>query len=394
MRVALIDPSLFTLPYDSALAAGLTQGGHDVTLYGRKPRPEEGSADGVRLAPAFYRVTNTRLVDKLPGALRLGLKGLDHAWCMGALKRLFQRQPPDIIHFQWLPLPLLDGMMLDQFRAIAPLVLTVHDTNPFNGDPSTAIQSRGFGRCLDKFDRLVVHTAQGEARLRRMGIPAGRIATLPHGMLVDPVPGEADPMDGTLTFLQFGKIKPYKGADVLIKAFAAVPEQLRARAKVKIVGKPYMDLAPLYRLAEEQGFQVEIDPGYLTDEAVTELFSRPGTVAMFPYREIEASGVMFLAMAHGRPMIASRLGSFAEFVVDGEHGHLVPPDDVAALADAMVHMLTDRAFAASSAAAVRKLVLDVPGWDEIAQRTVATYRAAMATRPVPAPQFMTAGARG
>ena len=197
-----------------------------------------------------------------------------------------------------------------------------------------------------------------------------------------------------LTFLLFGKIKPYKGADVLIKAFAAVPEHLRARAKVKIVGKPYMDLAPLHALAERCGFLVDIDPGYLTDEAVTELFSRPGTVAVFPYREIEASGVMFLAMAHGRPMIASRLGSFAEFVIDGEHGHLVPPDDVAALADAMVHLLTDRAFAAHCSAAVRNLVLDVPGWGEIAQRTETTYRAAMATRPMPAPQFMTAGARG
>ena len=75
MRIALIDPSLFTLPYDSALAAGLTQGGHDVTLYGRKPRPEEGSANGVRLTPAFYRATNTRLADKLPGALRAGSEG-------------------------------------------------------------------------------------------------------------------------------------------------------------------------------------------------------------------------------------------------------------------------------------------------------------------------------
>ena len=37
MRIAMIDPSLFTLPYDQALAAGLTGHGHAVTLFGPPP---------------------------------------------------------------------------------------------------------------------------------------------------------------------------------------------------------------------------------------------------------------------------------------------------------------------------------------------------------------------
>ncbi len=375
MRIAMVDPSLFTLPYDRGLASGLSRAGHTVTLHGRVLQPEDGSAEGVELSASFYRVAGSRVARALPAAARLAVKGVDHLWSMQRLLRRLRRDQPDVIHFQWLPLPLLDGMQLGRFRRVAPLVLTVHDTNPFNGDPSAAFQARGFRSALDRFDRLVVHTRQGEARLRAMGVAAERIAVLPHGMLVDPVPDVPDPMNGQLTFLLFGKIKPYKGADLLIEAFAAMPEAARARARIRIVGKPYMDLAPLEALAASRAVPLVIEQGFIPDAALPQMFGRD-TVAVFPYREIEASGVMFLALAHGRPIIASRLGSFAELLTDGTHGHLVPADDVAALSVAMAHMVDDRDFAARCAASVRQEAASVPDWSEIARRTVLLYCAA------------------
>jgi glycosyltransferase involved in cell wall biosynthesis len=375
MRIAMIDPSLFTLPYNRALASGLMRIGHDVRLHGRALRPGDGSPGPISLSKSFYHVSESLLGQSLPGPLRLGLKGLDHGWSMWSLVSRMRRDPPDVIHFQWLPLPLMDRVFLSRFRRIAPIVLTVHDTNPFNGDSSASIQRRGVQECLTLFDRLVVHTKQGEARLCRSGIPAERIALIPHGMLVDPVRTIPDPMDGKLTFLLFGKIRPYKGTDLAIRAYAALPPGLREQARLRIVGKPYMDTAPLRALAQSIGDSVEMETGFVADEAVPELFG-PGTIAMFPYREIEASGVLFLALAHGRPIIASHLGSFGELLTDGVQGHLVPPDDVGALTAAMTHMLTDRGFAAASAAAVRKLADNIPSWDEIGRRTLTAYHVA------------------
>jgi glycosyltransferase involved in cell wall biosynthesis len=374
MRVALIDPSLFTLPYDVALAGGLVRNGHDVTLHGRALRPEDGGLRGARLAADFYRVADGPIAGALPKPFRLGVKGLDHAWSLGRLLRRVRQSPrPDVIHFQWLALPMLDRRFLHQFRAVAPLVLTVHDTNPFNGDPSAALQARGFHRCLEAFDHLIVHTAQGWERLCRLGLSPGRISVLPHGMLLDPAPGAADAMTGTLTFLLFGKIKPYKGADLLIEAFAALPADLRRMARIRIVGKPYMDIAPLRALAAARQVPVTFDLGFVADEAIPALFG-PGTIATFPYREIEASGVLFMALAHGRPVLASRLGSFGELLTDGVHGQLVPPNDVAALSAAMGQLIADRGFAAACSAACYQMATDVPSWDEIARQTVQCYR--------------------
>jgi len=378
MRVALVDPSLFTLPYDSALASGLQAVGHDVVLFGRRPGRDDNAADGVRLEQSFYRVAAAPAVTALPKPLRLGVKGLDHIVSMAAFRRRIARWRPDVIHFQWLALPLLDRCFLPQLRRIAPLVLTVHDSNPFNGNPAAFVQKLGINASLACFDRIIVHTEQGRARLAHQGIDQARVTVMPHGLLGAPgAQAKAnDTMQGRLTFLLFGKLKPYKGADLLIEAFGRLPEELRHKACVRIVGKPYMDVGPLEALAKRLGIEAEvgIEPRFVDDNQVASLFG-PQVVATFPYREIEASGVLSLAIAYGRPILASRLGGFAEQIEDNVHGAVVPPEDPAALSAAMARFVTDPAFTAGCARNVHRLAACVPGWDAIARRTTAVYDA-------------------
>ncbi len=395
MRVALVDPSLFTLPYDAALAGALVDLGQSVTFHGRALTEQDGSAGRVPVEPSFYAWAGSRPVRKLPKAARLAIKGVDHAASMLRLQRRLASARPDVIHFQWLPLPVLDQALLPGFRRLAPVVLTVHDTDPFNGSPTARLQSVGFAAALRGCDRLIVHTQQGFDRLAALGIPTQKLFRLPHGPLAEPaVEGEPDPVQGPLSFVLFGKMKPYKGADLLIEAFAALPPALQAQASVRIVGQPYMDLASLHALATERGVaaRVRIEPRFVADDEIASIFP-PDAVAVFPYREIEASGVLSLALAHGRPVIASRLGSFAETIVDGVHGALLPPGDVAALTRAMGAMIGDRESVARQAASVRRLVRDLPGWNEIARLTLGVYDAARSDTRRPAIPSARASAR-
>ncbi len=394
MRVALIDPSLFTLPYDVALAGGLSRAGNQVTLHGRALRAHDGDPGAVAVVPSFYAAAGAPWATRLPRAVRLAVKGVDHVASMRGLRRRLAAERPDVIHFQWLPLPVFDRGLLPGFRRVAPVVLTVHDTDPFNGSPTAGLQRMGFTASLAACDRLIVHTRQGLARLVALGLPASRVALLPHGPLADQAQaGEPDVMQGELAFVLLGKIKPYKGADVLIEAFGALPEAMRRRARVRIVGQAYMDLAPLRARAAALGIadRVAIEDRFVADGEMASMFS-PGSIAVFPYREIEASGVLSLAMAHGRPVIASRLGNFAETLTDGVHGRLLAPADRAALTGALQHMIEDRGWASACAEAMRALVRVQPGWDEIARRTVGVYEASQADRRVraAAPQRGTA----
>jgi glycosyltransferase involved in cell wall biosynthesis len=376
MRVALVDPSLFTLPYDAALAAGLRGEGHEVLLYGREPDAHDGSATNVPLVPGFYRVAGHRALKNLPRPVRLAIKGADHIASMLWLRRKLIRDRPEVIHFQWLPLPLVDRRFLAGFRQIAPLVLTVHDTNPFNGAPSSGLQGVGMSKLFGAFERLIVHTTRGRERLIGQGVDPSRVSVLPHGLLGDAATAlPLDHVNGVVTFLVFGKIKPYKGIDVLIEAFARLPAGLRERARLRVAGKPYMDLGPLRALAVARGVDPGLEPRFVADEELPALFG-PDTVATFPYREIEASGVLAVAIANGRPILASRIGGFAEALTEGVHGLLVEPNDPAALAAAMTRFLDGPAFMANCVDNVTALAHAMPTWAEIARCTAEIYASA------------------
>ena len=54
LKVALVDPSLFTVPYDAKLANALRSLGHQVIVYGEARGPEDEPAELVGLRPLFY----------------------------------------------------------------------------------------------------------------------------------------------------------------------------------------------------------------------------------------------------------------------------------------------------------------------------------------------------
>jgi glycosyltransferase involved in cell wall biosynthesis len=62
------------------------------------------------------------------------------------------------------------------------------------------------------------------------------------------------------------------------------------------------------------------------------------------------------AMAAGRPVIATRVGSLDEMVIDGENGHLVPVNDEALFAELLYRLLANRSKAELIGEAGRKLV--------------------------------------
>jgi glycosyltransferase involved in cell wall biosynthesis len=273
------------------------------------------------------------------------------------------------MHVQWLAFPLADALALRLARRRGPVVVTVHDTTPFNGNPSHALQACGIRAALAAADRLIVHTASGRERLAALGIAADRIAVVPHGPLGAIAPRRDCPPGRRLTLVAFGKIRPYKGLDVLLEALARLDPATRAGLRVIVAGEPLMDLAPLRRQIADAdlGDTVDLVPRRL-DEAETRALHEAADGFVFPYRAIEASGVFYLVQGLGRWLIASRLGAFAEAIEDGVSGRLVPPEDPGALAAALreAALLRPRPTAAPR----------VTGWDAIARITAAVYAAA------------------
>ena len=382
-KVALVDPSLFTLPYDVKLVEGLRGIGHTVRFYGKSLGPQESSPANAGLVQHFYPELQRWRLTRWPGGVSKLAKGVLHLRSMRRLVEVLRREQPDVIHFQWLPLPIVDRAFIGALRTIAPVVLTAHDSRPFNASPSSIIQNLGATSTLRHFDRIVVHTEQARQRLMAYGVEPDRIARVAHGFLHDDQAGAVRPRaagaDKPICFLLFGKIKPYKGADLAISAMRRMPAGLRARTVLRIVGKPYIDVRPLQRAAAELGTSVSLDFRHVPDEEISLLWEQ-ADVLLFPYREIEMSGVLMAALTAARPIVASEIGGFTELLENGRTALLVPPDDPDALSAAMARLASEPETRQSMSREIRALAATVPSWQAIAAETAAVYAQAREAR--------------
>src|SRR5262249_25119259 len=98
---------------------------------------------------------------------------------------------------------------------------------------------------------------------------------------------------------------------------------------------------------------------------------------------IDASGVLMLAIAAGRPIVASNLGTFSEWLKDQAEGTLVPPDNPAALSRSLERLISDPDYRKSKGQGMLDLRDSVPAWASIARLTEVAY--AKAGRAVGAP---------
>jgi alpha-maltose-1-phosphate synthase len=171
-----------------------------------------------------------------------------------------------------------------------------------------------------------------------------------------------------------GRITRQKGVPVLLRAAALLDP---AAQLVLCAGQP--DTPEL--AAEVEGLVAELRaarsgviwiPEMLPKRAVIQLLSH-ATVFACPSL-YEPLGIVNLeAMACGTAVVGSAVGGIPEVVRDGETGLLVPPDDPAALAEAINVLVGDAERAAAMGRAGRDLVVAEFGWPQVAAQTVALY---------------------
>jgi len=368
MRVHLVDPSAFTPPYDHALAAALVRAGADVDLvtsrflYGPMPAP-----DGYRVDERFYGASARPRVRGNAKA-RMAVKLAEHVPEMLAYRRAARRA--DIAHFQWLTVQPVDWALLPNGP---PRVLTAHDVIPREPRPGQIAATR---RLVQRMDAVVAHSEHGAGRLEHeLGVARERIRVIPHGAFdhytriaePKPLPDDLARVQGPV-ILCFGLMRPYKGIDVLLEAFESVEG-----AELWIVGMPRMPIEPLREAAARAGGTVRFVPRFVTDDEIPAFFERADVVVL-PYRQIDQSGVLYTALAFGKPLVLSRVGGFTELGEQHGAARLVPPGDPAELAAALNHLVSDAGERERLGQAAARAAATHYSWDDIARRHIDLYR--------------------
>lgn len=170
------------------------------------------------------------------------------------------------------------------------------------------------------------------------------------------------------TILYFGRISIYKGIEYLIEATNLLVKDIpQIKTIIAGGGKFYFDISDI-----KNNPHFEIYNHYIDNEFLSELINR-AAVVICPYTDATQSGVVMTAYAFNKPIIATDVGSFREYIIDGETGLIVPPCNAEALAKAIEKLLNNKTLLNNMKERIEQTKEKEFSWKEAANKLVRIY---------------------
>ena len=227
--------------------------------------------------------------------------------------------------------------------------------------------------CIRRCARLVVPSGFLETVFSAHGMPAQVVPNIIDTQRFAPLPPGTPRAPRQLLVAR--NLEALYGNDVALRAFVQV-HQRHTDARLLIAGSGPQE-AELKALARTLGVADAVRFTGLLDRDEMAQLLRTSTVSINPTRVDNMPNSVLEAMASGVPVVSTHVGGVPYIVKDGETALLVPPDDPAALATAVLRLLDDPAEAARLAAAALQQVQRYT-WAQVAPLWADVYRSALA----------------
>jgi glycosyltransferase involved in cell wall biosynthesis len=265
--------------------------------------------------------------------------------------RWFRAYQPAVVHSHGYRADLIAGSAA---RALGvPRVSTVHGFT--GGDWKNRLYERLQLRSFRRFARVIAVSRPIRERLLEQGLHDERIAVIPNAWSPASLPprgparAQLGLADADFAIGWVGRLSAEKGADVLLAALAAGA----GREAVSVIVGDGRERPALERQAGELGLTAGLRWTGMVPRAAS-LF--PAFDCYVLSSRTEGTPIaLFEAMAAGVPIVATRVGGVPD-VITGAEALLVPPEDPAALAQAITAVRRDPAAAATRAARAREVL--------------------------------------
>lgn len=346
-----------TASHVAMLAAGCTERGHQVTVYG--PDRTAGFFPAVSFAPVGIG-DRPRPDRDLATVLRL--------------RGLLSRSRPEVVHAHGLRAGAVTALAVLAVpgRARIPLAVTVHNAPP-GGGWARAVHGLLERLTARRADAVACVSEDLSARMRSRGARDVSWAPVPARPVPAPEAGEVAAIraglagDGQPVVLAAGRLAPQKGFATLLTA--AAHWQNRDPCPVLVLAGQ----GPLDQALRAQADATGIRMRFLGQrEDVPALLAGADVVAVPSVWEGQPL-IVQEALRAGRPLVASRTGGIPE-LTGGDAAVLVPPGDAAALAGAVLSVLDDPALAAKLSAAAFSRAAGLPGEPDAVAAALALYQ--------------------
>jgi glycosyltransferase involved in cell wall biosynthesis len=266
--------------------------------------------------------------------------------CLAAHLRTFRALEPDIVHVS------LASPWSCQYAIASAGLLRRHVIAVYQLPRPALSRGQRLARRLTS-PAITRHVGVGGRTSREveviLGLPRGSVTTIHNGVPDEALDAPERPVQGPIVG-SMGRLEPQKGFDVFVRALEDVPG-----ATGVLVGDG-SERRDLYELASRTGVADRVRWIDWSDARRSylpwfDVYVLPSRFEGFPLALLEA-------LLAERAVVAADVGSVREAVRDGETGLLVPPDDPAALANAITRLLEDDALRRRLGARGRQLVLD------------------------------------
>ncbi|HEY1614847.1 MAG TPA: glycosyltransferase [Rhizomicrobium sp.] len=229
---------------------------------------------------------------------------------------------------------------------------------------------------------VLVAARHRETTLVEDGVAPRDIVVIPNAVRLPPRPKTdfalKDGMPAHIAAL--GRLHPKKGYGVLIEALRLLAER-GTSFRCTIAGEG-PEREKLLAQIRDGGLSDRVSlPGWTDDVAnylaAADLFVLPSFQEDFPLAVLDA-------MAAGLPIVASAIDGPKDFLVDGETGMLVPPNDPTALADQLARVLASQPLRARTGTAARRAAEQSYSFQTIGRRLTTALENVIAGRPISA----------
>lgn len=215
-------------------------------------------------------------------------------------------------------------------------IKTIHDVGIHEGNNSR-FNIWWNNTCFKDAEKFVILSRKFVPKLVNKGISEERVVVIPHaGFDYYTKLGKVQTnKEENHIILFFGRIDQYKGIGVLLKALPMVLEKY-PNTILRIAGNG--NLQAEISMIEKFKANIDLHNRWIKDEEVSGLIE-DATFIVLPYTHATQSGVIPLAYAFSKPVVATNVGCLDEQVVEGETGYMCEGSNPTALADAMIKML-------------------------------------------------------
>ncbi len=288
------------------------------------------------------------------------------------LQKLWQYKP-EILHIQANGHRLFYWIFF--FKPVRTKVVnTIHDPVKHEGDRLSHAVNDSWVKFIGRYftGKYIVHAdALISTLVKSYKISAKRVVKIPHGNfeIYKKFQTKWPPVENN-TILFFGRIWPYKGLEYFIEAANIV---CRENQDVRfIIGGVGDDLNQYTdRIMFKEKFVIINNQISLDDAG--QLFQQAALVVL-PYIQATQSGVIPVAYAYSKPVIASNVGGLPEVVIDGVTGFLVEPRSSEQIAERILYFLNNPEVRIQIGESAYKFARQELSWGNIAELSYKLYR--------------------